>query len=129
MAGKLETEAEVDQYLSGETVECLICGDHSKQLANHVRYKHHITPRAYKKQFGIPYKRALMPKAVRAVLREQMVVRMKEQPALREQCSNPGPMIAWNRKTHWGGVKRNRLQWEKDKLRGIPRPPRRTKGA
>ena len=54
-----QTMAEVDEYLSGNTIECLICGESFQRLNRHLQYVHNIAPDDYRRRFGIPFKRSL----------------------------------------------------------------------
>jgi hypothetical protein len=42
-------------YVSGETIQCLICGKDYKALGCHINRIHKIDETSYKQQFGIPY--------------------------------------------------------------------------
>lgn len=57
------TMAEVDAYLGGPRVTCLICGVKLKSLARHLRLAHGVDPRTYRIEHGIPLLRALEAKA------------------------------------------------------------------
>ena len=39
-----QTMAEVDEYLSGNTIECLICAKSFQRLNRHLQYVHNIAP-------------------------------------------------------------------------------------
>jgi hypothetical protein len=54
-----QTMAEVDEYLSGNTIECLICAKSFQRLNRHLQYVHNIAPDDYRRRFGIPFKRSL----------------------------------------------------------------------
>jgi predicted transcriptional regulator len=61
-----QTIAEVDNYLSGDTVECLLCGKRFQTIhSSHLR-SHGITHAEYRKRFGIPANRSLIGAPVRA---------------------------------------------------------------
>jgi predicted transcriptional regulator len=60
------TPEAVDSYLSGETVACLICGEHRSSLPLHLYSAHNIAPDDYRRRFGIPLTRALLAAPVRA---------------------------------------------------------------
>lgn len=52
---KFETRKEVEEYLSGNTITCLICGEERKRLGGtHLRKGHGLSPDEYKIMFGIP---------------------------------------------------------------------------
>ena len=48
------------------TITCMICGYSGKLLTPHLKSKHKITPRDYRKQFEIPARTPLVSKAYRA---------------------------------------------------------------
>jgi predicted transcriptional regulator len=48
------------------TITCLICGYSGKLLTPHLKSKHKITPRDYRKQFEMPARTPLVSKAYRA---------------------------------------------------------------
>lgn len=54
-----ETMEQVDAYLSGDKIQCLLCGERMQTLHKHLRHKHGVTSDDYRIQFGIPYKRGL----------------------------------------------------------------------
>lgn len=54
-----QTRAEVDQYLAGERVQCLLCGHQYRILETHLRGVHQINGDAYREMYGIPYRRGL----------------------------------------------------------------------
>ncbi len=48
------------------TITCMICGYSGKLLTPHLKSKHQVTPREYRKQFEIPTRTPLVSKAYRA---------------------------------------------------------------
>lgn len=54
MVLKFETREDVLEYLSGDLVECLVCGKEYKSLACHTRQAHDMTKDEYCIEFGIP---------------------------------------------------------------------------
>jgi hypothetical protein len=50
-----ETIAEVEEYLSGETVVCMLCGQQRKALGVHLQKIHGLSPDQYRIDYGIPY--------------------------------------------------------------------------
>jgi predicted transcriptional regulator len=61
-----QTREQVDEYLSGETVECLICGRRFNGLHMHLKFKHGISDDDYRQRYGIPLSRALTSATYRA---------------------------------------------------------------
>jgi predicted transcriptional regulator len=48
------------------TITCMICGYSGKLLTPHLKSKHKVNPKDYRKQFGIPARTPLVSKAYRA---------------------------------------------------------------
>jgi len=60
---KFETIEEVNEYLGGDRIVCLLCGRDMKTLGGHLRQIHdNMTCDQYKKRFGIPWRRGLICK-------------------------------------------------------------------
>lgn len=57
--GKFKTKLEVDTYLSGDKIQCLLCGKMYRSLGHHVFKIHNIDSDAYKERYGLPYDRGL----------------------------------------------------------------------
>jgi hypothetical protein len=53
------TREEVDRYLGGRKIQCLICGKCFGRLGYHLAVKHSITADEYKGRFGLPWTRGL----------------------------------------------------------------------
>lgn len=60
-----KTAAEVDEYLGGDTIKCLLCGGPFQILGRHLISEHGISGREYKLRFGIPLTRPLSVSVVR----------------------------------------------------------------
>ncbi len=59
--GKFKTMAEVDAYLSGEKIQCLLCGKMFHMIgAQHLQLIHGLTADDYREQYGIPWGRGLI---------------------------------------------------------------------
>ena len=56
---RFKTRREVERYFDGDTIECLLCGQHFKRLQTHLAAKHEMTADQYKRQFGLPWTRGL----------------------------------------------------------------------
>lgn len=54
-----ETRADLDQYLSGDRVTCLLCGRTYALLDTHLRAQHSMTSDDYRARYGIPGNRGL----------------------------------------------------------------------
>lgn len=50
---------EVDEYLKGEKLQCLVCGNSYRGLQQHVNHRHELSAREYCLRFGIPVSRGL----------------------------------------------------------------------
>ena len=63
---KFQTRAEVDEYFSGDKIECLICHKLFKAVGGkHLACMHGISVFEYKKRFGLPMGRGLVAHATR----------------------------------------------------------------
>ena len=61
------TIADVDEYLSGDSVECLVCGRLFRNLTKHLQMLHSVDPREYRIQYGIPLSWSLVGATTRAL--------------------------------------------------------------
>lgn len=61
-----QTMAEIDEYLSGNCIQCLICGESFQRLNRHLQRVHEIAPDEYRRRFGIPFGRSLTSAPSRA---------------------------------------------------------------
>ena len=52
--------------IAKNTITCMICGYSGKLLTPHLKSKHQLTPREYRKQYDIPSRTPLVSKAYRA---------------------------------------------------------------
>jgi predicted transcriptional regulator len=70
MGGELSSEAAAPANwkasIGKNTISCMICGYSGKLLTPHLKSKHKLTPREYRKQFEIPARTPLVSKAYRA---------------------------------------------------------------
>jgi hypothetical protein len=53
------TNAEIEAYLTGEKIQCLLCGKMFKDVGKHVSAQHRIPPDEYRSRYGIPWGRGL----------------------------------------------------------------------
>jgi hypothetical protein len=53
------TRREVERYLGGKTIKCLLCGGRFRRLSFHLAAKHGVTTDDYKSRFGLPWHRGL----------------------------------------------------------------------
>lgn len=51
--GKFRTKTEIDDYLAGNKVQCLICGKLFIALPTHLERTHDITADNYREQYGL----------------------------------------------------------------------------
>jgi len=63
---KAEVPADWKASIGRNAITCLICGYSGKLLTPHLKSKHQLTPKEYRKQFGIPPRTPLVSKAYRA---------------------------------------------------------------
>lgn len=64
------TREEVDEYLGGEQIQCLMCGKMYKQLSFHLSRIHEMTTDEYKERFGLPWRRGLCAAPITEMRRE-----------------------------------------------------------
>jgi hypothetical protein len=50
---------DVERYLGGKTIECLLCGLRFRRLAGHLAAKHEMSVDEYRTRFGLPWSRGL----------------------------------------------------------------------
>lgn len=60
-----ETKEQVNNYFSGEKIECLLCGKEYKALACHIIRVHKTSPDNYRGLFGLPLSRGLVAEDTR----------------------------------------------------------------
>lgn len=53
------TIEDVDSYIGGERIQCLLCGKQYKSLGRHLVTVHSLTAEDYKEKYGIPFGRGL----------------------------------------------------------------------
>jgi hypothetical protein len=70
MNAPFQTMDEVNDYLSGDTITCLLCGRRLQRLHKHLYGIHDLSPDEYRTQFGIPYRRSLTSAPSRARTRD-----------------------------------------------------------
>jgi hypothetical protein len=56
----INTIKQLDIYLSGDFIECLLCGSSYKNLGQHLKLSHGMESKTYKNEFNIPVTRSLM---------------------------------------------------------------------
>lgn len=67
-----ETMEEVEEYVSGDTIQCLECGRHFKMITGkHLQQMHDITQDEYREKWGIPRTLGLAIAALKEVKRDQ----------------------------------------------------------
>ena len=69
---------EVDQYLSGEKLQCLLCGKMFLGLGNHIALQHGVPAMEYKHRYGIPYRRGLAPESTKQKHRDFNAMRLSD---------------------------------------------------
>lgn len=76
------TREEVDAYLTGDRITCLLCGYSFKGLAPHVEGAHDMSADEYRERYGLPYQRGLVcaeTSAARSAHSKQFYMDNKEQ--------------------------------------------------
>ena len=61
---------DINDYFSGETILCLLCGRRMKALGMHLRVIHGTTVDEYKEKYGLPYSRGLDSSPTRKIRNE-----------------------------------------------------------
>lgn len=61
-----KTMDEIEAYLSGVKIQCLLCGHEFRLLSRHLTLHHHVSPESYKDGFGIPRSIALATNDIKA---------------------------------------------------------------
>lgn len=69
---KITSKADLGKYLSGESIQCLICGDYFSSVSSHVLHKHGVTAKDYKTEFGIPQNVGVVIKSLSKVFSDNM---------------------------------------------------------
>lgn len=70
----------VREYLSGETVTCLLCGRELKRLGRHLQPIHGISEDEYRKRYGIPYTYGLTSSASKSAYSNAVKARLHAKP-------------------------------------------------
>ena len=70
--GRFKTKQEIDNYFSGDRVQCLLCGKWFKQIPTHLKMIHDISSDEYRETYGLPWKHGLCGEEVSLKLRKTM---------------------------------------------------------
>jgi hypothetical protein len=65
-----ECREDVDSYLGGDKIICLLCGLDFRGLGPHLSAVHLISDDQYREKYGLPYKRGLVSAASHALMSE-----------------------------------------------------------
>lgn len=79
------TVEEIDAYLAGDRIQCLLCGKAFKDVGKHVAGLHGITTDEYRRKFGIPWTRALCCSDTSSKYSEVMSSRIASDPSLKDR--------------------------------------------
>jgi predicted transcriptional regulator len=88
--GAFKTPEELDRYLSGDIIECLLCGKVYKTLGVHILRIHGVSVEKYQERFGIPYSRKLDSATIKDQRRVEMARRIELEilkPGTKEQAA------------------------------------------
>lgn len=66
------TKDEIDAYLSGDRIVCLLCGQKRRSLGTHIGPIHNVTVDEYKTMFGLPWRTGLACSETRVMHSEIM---------------------------------------------------------
>lgn len=80
-----QTREELDEYLSGDRVTCLLCGRTYALLDTHLRAQHGMTSDDYRERYGIPANRGLCGSERTERDRLRMLALFDADPAERER--------------------------------------------
>jgi ROS/MUCR transcriptional regulator protein len=58
--GSFSLPEEAEAYVSGERIQCLLCGKLYRSLGSHINSVHEVNETSYKHRFGIPYRVGLV---------------------------------------------------------------------
>lgn len=98
-----ETMEEIEEYVSGSTIECLECGRHFKMITGkHLQQVHDITQDEYREKWGIPRTLGLAIAALKEVKRDQAlkmhadgVLTVDHLPAASDPRTRSSPPRGW----------------------------------
>jgi hypothetical protein len=107
---KLENRQQVDEYFSGDKIQCLICGKWFKSLGSHVIRIHNMGINEYKTMFNIPWTRGL----VSDVTKQKQSVALKSRI---ESCDKS--LMPINKVAHMGqhAKRRQKRDYEYERVR------------
>lgn len=80
-----ETREQLDQYLSGDTIQCLLCGREFQLLDTHLRGVHGLTSDDYRKRYGIGSTVGLQSSRKMASAKNAMTTFLEENPGQLEK--------------------------------------------
>ena len=72
------TRSEIDDYLAGNRVQCLLCGKRYKTLPTNLERTHDVTADDYRERYGLPWRRGLCGVGTSEKLSKNMLGRQKE---------------------------------------------------
>lgn len=90
--------AEVEAYVGGETVECLLCGKQFENVLSHVRRTHDMNEETYRAEFNIPARYSLAGSRLSAIRREvgkrpEHAAHIAKQRAKQPRTGKMNPMV------------------------------------
>jgi hypothetical protein len=97
---RFETLEEINEYLHGEKITCLICGKAKKALSTHLRI-HGVSADEYKERYGLPYRTGLTSEGTRELYRERCAT-----PSHIAHLKRIAPIFAASRPSNKGGTAR-----------------------
>ncbi|EPN2807573.1 MucR family transcriptional regulator [Serratia marcescens] len=78
MAGRINSRAEAEAYVSGDLVECLECGKKFEFLPVHIKRMHGLTTDEYRERYNIPAGIPLAGKAYREMQRTKLIAMQRD---------------------------------------------------
>lgn len=123
--GTFKSRQEVQEYLAGDAVQCLLCGIFRTSLGQHLRQIHRWSVAAYKTRYGIPQARGLVGEARRVTLSKRVAILVAKHPRCRfsrgNQAWSGGLHLPRTKRPLWVGEEMRRRFQEEGQLRMVRR--------
>ena len=73
----IETIDQLNLYLSGDKITCLLCGKEYKSLGHHLQRSHSMSSREYKVRFNIPVCKSLVGDGLKKIKKSMKTWRLQ----------------------------------------------------
>jgi hypothetical protein len=88
--------SEVEAYFADEKITCLLCGRRLRSLGSHLRKIHDTSDDEYRKRYGIPWKRGLVPESSHAAYSNALTIERRKAASARLTALRPSiPASHW----------------------------------